>query len=163
MRLYITGAPGSGKTTAAARIAKRHGMRPLCLDDIVWDNESGMRHVRAAESARDAALRSVAAEPAWIVEGSYGLPWMRPILERADCVIILNTSPALRMLRLAKRHFICRSPFAAPVDNFRLFVSNLRWGLTYEQGPLPELISLLELLGTPFHLYSPSNPEGSRQ
>jgi hypothetical protein len=162
MRLYITGAPGSGKTTAAERIAKRHGMRALCLDDIVWDNRSGMRHRRAAESLRDKALRDVAAEPAWIVEGSYGLPWMRPILERADCVIILNTAPGLRILRLAKRHFFCRSPFLAPVDNFRIFVSNLRWGLSYEHGPFPELISLLELLGTPFHLYSVGDIEKSR-
>jgi cytidylate kinase len=154
VKLYITGAPGSGKTSAASSIARQYGIRVHCLDDVIWDNSEGTKNRRVPEAIRDRNLLAIASRPMWIVEGTYGAPWVRPILERADCVIILNTPPMLRLLRLMKRHFVDRSPFRAAVDNIRLFVSNARWGSTYEAGPLPQLIQLLHATGTPFHVHA---------
>jgi len=150
VRLYITGGPGSGKTRAAQAVSSKLSVVAHCLDDVVWDNGDGMKNQRRPEAARDEAVRRIAAEPAWVVEGTYFQSWLRPILERVDCVVILATPRWRRLLRLSRRHFVERSPFRAPSDNLRLFVANARWGLSYEQHALPELIGSLEAESTPF-------------
>jgi hypothetical protein len=150
VRLYITGGPGSGKTRAAREVAAALSVPVHGLDDVVWDNRDGHRDHRRPEAARDEAVRRIAAEPAWIVEGTYFQGWLRPILERADCVVILATPRRRRLVRLVRRHFLERSPLRHAGDNLRLFASNARWGFGYERTVVPELVRRLEAVRTPF-------------
>jgi len=56
--LCIGGAPGSGKTTVATRLARRHGLRLYCADTRTWDHLD-----RAIASGVAAAARWEAMDP----------------------------------------------------------------------------------------------------
>ncbi len=40
MKIYITGGPGSGKTTTADRLSKQYNIPHFDLDDINWKNDN---------------------------------------------------------------------------------------------------------------------------
>ena len=72
--LWIGGAPGSGKTTVASRIARRHGLRLYSADTRTWEHRD--RALRAGHPAArrweemSAAGRWVTATPAEMLEMS---------------------------------------------------------------------------------------------
>jgi hypothetical protein len=151
MRIYITGAPGSGKTTTATRLSQLYSLPMYSLDRAVWDNSQGPKNIRLSIPVRNANICRIASQPSWIVEGTYGKTWLRPIFDRADCVAILATPTAICLFRLFKRHFVSGLRTAALGDNIVHFYSNLSWSLRYDRGPRHELVTLLETTGTPFH------------
>ena len=71
MRILIIGNSGSGKSTVARALAKRHSLAQLDLDSIVW--EPGQV---AVERPRPRVMADLSAfidkHPAWVIEGCYG-------------------------------------------------------------------------------------------
>jgi hypothetical protein len=56
--LWLGGPPGSGKSTVARRLARRHGLRWYCSDTRTWDHRA-----RAARAGVPAAIRFDALSP----------------------------------------------------------------------------------------------------
>jgi len=71
MRILVFGNSGSGKSTYALGLARRHGIAHLDLDTIAW--EPGLVAVRRAPDAVRASLAGfIAANATWVIEGCYG-------------------------------------------------------------------------------------------
>ena len=68
-RVIVVGGPGSGKSTVAAEIARRHvGVASLELDSLWW----GPDWRPAAAHDFEATLRShVECQPSWVLDGNY--------------------------------------------------------------------------------------------
>lgn len=98
MRLWIVGAPGSGKTVLARALAERFGLPALHLDDYFW--EPGWR-VAPAERFEDRVREAIASER-WIVDGQYtrAAPLLR---DRADILLWLDLPFPLTYWRVWRR------------------------------------------------------------
>lgn len=96
-RVYIVGAPGSGKSFLAARMAKRWGLNWHDLDD------DGLTALSPSE--RTGQYERIRTSPAWICEAArVGLEseWVAS----ADLVIFLVTPRALRVVRILWRSLL---------------------------------------------------------
>ena len=95
-RIAVIGTTGSGKTTLAARISERLGIRHVELDALHWDpawTPSPAFRERAAEALRG---------DAWVVDGNYSQ--VRDIVwSRADTVVWLDYPLRLILWRLLRR------------------------------------------------------------
>lgn len=71
MRVLIIGNSGSGKSTYARLLSRRHGIPHLDLDALVW--EPGQIAVARPMDAVARDLRAYTqTTPAWVIEGCYG-------------------------------------------------------------------------------------------
>jgi len=71
MKILVFGNSGSGKSTYARAMAKRHALVHLDLDTIVW--EPGRIGVQRSTAAIHNALQTfLDAHSQWIIEGCYG-------------------------------------------------------------------------------------------
>ncbi len=76
MRLWLFGAPGSGKTTLARALSQRYGLPHQELDELFWD--AGWRIV--PQPAFRGRIEAVAQGEGWVVDGNYTAAG--PILSR---------------------------------------------------------------------------------
>jgi cytidylate kinase len=81
--LWIGGAPASGKTTVATRIARRHGLRLYSADTRTWE------HRDRALAAGNAAARRWEAMTPQQPRLSSSAPSSPPADPRDDCVVDL--------------------------------------------------------------------------
>ncbi|MDP3194247.1 hypothetical protein [Tabrizicola sp.] len=86
-RTVILGNGGSGKSWLAERLAEQLSSRAIDLDLVHW-LPGGFNDRRDPDEAR-AAVRQLAMEDRWIIEGVYG--WLaREALPRASALILLD-------------------------------------------------------------------------
>ncbi|WP_027479202.1 P-loop NTPase family protein [Gryllotalpicola ginsengisoli] len=97
-RILIHGVTGSGKSTAAVRIAQRLGVPAVLADDIGWlpgwvqrDPEEQLALVDAA-TARDG----------WVLDSSYS-SWRDLVLPRVDLILGLDYPRWFSLQRLLRR------------------------------------------------------------
>ncbi len=109
MKISTIGLAGSGKTTLANRLAKKHSLPCLHLDEL-WFKHGGHQidqsDIAALESMR-ANMRAeisgfVHTHNAWIVEGNY-LRVQNIISDRADMILYLDISLWRRQLNHLRR------------------------------------------------------------
>lgn len=97
-RVSVVGAPGSGKTGLARRLAVALDVPHVELDSIF--HQPGWRELPRDEF-RDRVRREVACD-AWVVDGNYSV--VRDlVLERADTVVWLDLPRSLVMRRVISR------------------------------------------------------------
>lgn len=84
-RVVVTGVAGSGKSTFAAALAAKTGVRVVCLDVHFW--KPGW--VAPSESEWRERQRVVLAGDEWIAEGNYH-ETLDLRLERADTLVVLD-------------------------------------------------------------------------
>lgn len=97
-RIHLTGGPGSGKTTAARRIANGLSVPFHELDQILIDSDGDMERLR-----RENRAGVVADRDAWVSEGAY-FDWARPLLDRAEMVVWLDLPWSVACYRIFVRY-----------------------------------------------------------
>lgn len=69
-KIHIIGAVGSGKTTLARTLSKKHGVPYYELDNVVWKRgQSG--DVRRTDEEIDEYLDNIIGSAQWIIEGAH--------------------------------------------------------------------------------------------
>jgi adenylate kinase family enzyme len=99
-RVHILGAAGSGKTTLAQQVAARLGAPCYDLDLVAYEGDA-WRHRPLAQ--RQADLRHILVQPAWVTEGAY-LWWVEDLLAAADVIIWLDLPWPIAFWRIVTRH-----------------------------------------------------------
>ena len=97
-RILVYGVTGSGKSTAATRIADRTGLPLTLVDELTWQPgwvpvpEERQRHVFA----------EVVAEDRWVLDTAYGA-WLDVVLPRVQLVVALDYPRWSSLQRLVRR------------------------------------------------------------
>ncbi len=99
-RIYITGGPGSGKTTLAKRISRQFNIHCYEMDFTGWENGFGAE--RPLE-VRLCDVHEIAAQPNWVAEGGHS-PWRDELLQRAEQIVWLDLPWNIAGRRILTRH-----------------------------------------------------------
>ena len=131
-RVYITGGPGSGKSTLSQKIAAAAGLPLYEMDGVSfaqrWDGEK-----MAAEAERIAVMDE------WVSEGSY-LGWTVPLLDRAELIIRLDVTSHVALYRVLARHVKADMAGNNRFPGWRNFFRFWRWVRRYyHNSDLPGL------------------------
>lgn len=97
-RILVYGVTGSGKTTAARRIAEATGLPFHDVDELTW--EPGWVAVSEEEQRRRAA--AICAEPEWVLDTAYST-WLDIPLARVDLIVGLDYPRWFSFQRLVRR------------------------------------------------------------
>jgi adenylate kinase family enzyme len=97
-RILFHGVTGSGKTTAAMRVAKATGIPWTSVDDLTW--EPGWVPVPEEEQRR--RIAEVCARETWLLDSAYGA-WLDIPLESVDLVVALDYPRWFSLQRLVRR------------------------------------------------------------
>jgi shikimate kinase len=127
-RIFITGGPGSGKTTLARRLGASIHAPVYDLDAFLLSVSPGGRSGLAEESVaygRREALR-VAETDAWVVEGVY-LDWTAPLLESADVIVWVDVPWRVASYRIIARQVKRELRRNNPFPGWRQFHRFWRW------------------------------------
>lgn len=136
-RLYISGPVGSGKSTLARRLSEMTGIPCFELDGIVYepDPDSPDGNRKRPEAERDRLFAEILAAPRWIAEDAGRLCFMEAY-GRADEILLLEPSPAVRRARIVRRWV--RQNLRLERCGYRPTLSMLkamfRWSRDYEAG-----------------------------
>ena len=95
-RILITGNAGSGKTTAARRLATKLGTLPHHLDQIVWC--SGWRKVEL--DRKNSNIERLTSGPKWIIDGV-----STKAMDSADIILFIDLPRSRCLSRVIERAF----------------------------------------------------------
>ena len=97
-RILVYGVTGSGKSTAAARIAVVTGLPLTLVDELTW--LPGWVPVDPEQQRR--IIGGITRDERWVLDSSYGA-WLDLVLPRAELVIGLDYPRWLSLARLLRR------------------------------------------------------------
>ena len=140
-RIHVIGAPGSGKTTYARRLAAARKL-PLChLDEIFHDN-SGTTPRKRTESERTEMAAEFAQGKDWISEGASFSDWVNPILKRATEIHIVSPSRTIRIWRQIKRYIRRKIGIEQTTycETLRGLWGGIKWTWNYDRDTLPVIL-----------------------
>lgn len=81
-KIYISGGPGSGKTTYAKKLSQELNIPCFDLDKVKWINRPNAFNLRRSKEERLALLNKILSENKdWILEGVYFQDWIIPVIE----------------------------------------------------------------------------------
>ena len=140
-KIYIIGAPGSGKSHIARLLSLSLNVSAYELDDLYWDPDADRYGIPTDEVRRTRMLNDILAEPAWIMEGIYH-SWTRPCFEQADVIIVLRTNVWIRHWRLIRRYLAHRRrSYTGKRETFTDLLRLLAWNHRYEKRQLPKVFA----------------------
>lgn len=154
-KIYISGGPGSGKTTYAKKMSKRLGIPCFDLDNIKWINEANCFNKRRPKEERAALLNNILQNnPDWICEGVYFQDWIIPVLEQCDKIIILKPSIWVRSYRIVKRSFQRRFHIIPQKhkESLKNLFDLLNWSKDYDTKYLPVLMEKIRRLNKSYEM-----------
>ncbi|MBS3172528.1 AAA family ATPase [Candidatus Woesearchaeota archaeon] len=99
-KVYVLGAPGSGKTFLAKKLCRILNIEYFDLDDIFWEKKYS---VKRDEDERDRLLQKIVKKKQWIVEGVY-TSWTGEVVKDSDLVIWLDSPTHVLMWRIFSRY-----------------------------------------------------------
>jgi adenylate kinase family enzyme len=100
-RILVYGVTGSGKSTAAGRIAARTGLPLTLVDELTW--QPGW--VPVAEQRQRELFTEVVAADRWILDTAYGA-WLDVVLPRVELVVALDYPRWFSLQRLVRRTLV---------------------------------------------------------
>jgi len=143
-KIFIIGAPGSGKSYIAGLLELSLNIKAHELDHLYWDPNVNRYGIPTDDITRTAMLDEIMAEPAWIMEGIYH-DWTASCFEQADIILLLKTSVWVRHWRLIKRYFQHRrSSYKGKRETFADLVRLLIWNHRYERKQLPQVLNAVD-------------------
>lgn len=155
-KLYITGGPGSGKTTYAQRLAHRFNIPCFDLDDVKWMNtgSKGAYNQKRNKIERDKIVQDILSKPNWICEGVYFKEWVLPLMQEADKVIILKPATYVRQYRILKRSLkrLFNLEYQKHRETLLRVYSLLKWSGEYDKKYFPKLIEQIKQVETPYKI-----------
>ena len=141
-RIHIFGASGSGTTSLAAAMARRHGHRHLDTDDYYWwPTTPPYREVRTREDRLALLRRALRESSAWVLSGSL-CGWGDPLIPEFDLIVFLSVPTPVRLERLRRREHERYGPRAiAPGGALHeAHAEFIEWAGRYDKGG-PEMRS----------------------
>ncbi len=156
MKIYITGGPGSGKTSYAKKLAAQYNVPHFDLDDLNWACVGEhMYNCKRDRAERAEMLQTILnTNHDWICEGVYFGDWVMPMLSKVDKVIILQTPRYIRHLRCLKR-FASRKLGIEKIQGKESFFAMLRllkWNQQYDTEYLPMVLDKIKQNNIDFEL-----------
>ncbi len=103
-RVMVIGAPGTGKSTFAVKLAQKTGLPLVHLDLYYHEKSKNYYEDKAAWTER---VKRFAVQPEWIIDGNHGRT-MRERMERADTIIYFDLPRRLAMYGVLKRRVQAR-------------------------------------------------------
>lgn len=97
-RVLVYGVTGSGKSTAAQRIADGTGLPLTLVDELTW--LSGW--VQVPETEQRARIAAIVEGDRWVLDTAYGA-WLDVVLPRVDVVVGLDYPRWFSLQRLVRR------------------------------------------------------------
>jgi adenylate kinase family enzyme len=110
-RILVYGVTGSGKSTAAQRIAARTGLPPTLADELTW----APGWVPVAEDEQRRRMAAVVAQDRWVLDTAYGA-WLDLVLPRVDLVVGLDYPRWFSLQRVFRRS-VMRAIDKKPICN----------------------------------------------
>jgi hypothetical protein len=110
-RILVYGVTGSGKSTAAQRIAARTRLPLTLVDELTW--EPGW--VPVAEDDQRRRFAGVVAQDRWVLDTAYGA-WLDVVLPRVDLVVGLDYPRWFSLQRVFRRS-VMRAIDKKPICN----------------------------------------------
>lgn len=108
-RIAILGNAGSGKSYLAAKLAAKHALPVLNLDDLFWMPPGQYVTKRPADQLRT-LVEPRRLELSWIVEGIYG-ELIESFLDCADVLVWIDVPWEVSRMRLENRRKEIQGPF----------------------------------------------------
>ena len=99
-RIFIIGAPGSGKNWLAERLSKKSGIPYYDTDDIAWKKKYTIKRTHEEKCKR---VDKISKQDAWIL-CSGGRTYLGNTPKRAQIIIILQEHIVREAFRIFKRH-----------------------------------------------------------
>jgi adenylate kinase family enzyme len=109
--ILVYGVTGSGKSTAAQRIAARTGLPPTLADELTW----APGWVPVAEDEQRRRMAAVVAQDRWVLDTAYGA-WLDFVLPRVDLVVGLDYPRWFSLQRVFRRS-VMRAIDKKPICN----------------------------------------------
>lgn len=134
-RILVYGVTGSGKSTAAQRIATRTGLPVTLVDELTWEP----RWVPVGAEEQRKRITAVVASDRWVLDTAYGA-WLDVVLPHVDLVVGLDYPRWFSLQRLLRRS-VMRAIDKRPICN----------GNTESFG---ELLSRRSIVGWHFRSFS---------
>ncbi len=102
VRIYVTGAAGSGVTTLGRALSAALGVVHVDCDDFYWLPTDPPYTSKRPAVERVPLIRAALGEAGWVLTGFFD-GWGDPLIETVDLIVFLSTPHAVRMARLAAR------------------------------------------------------------
>lgn len=95
-KIYIIGPVGSGKTTLARKLSKKHNIKMYELDKVIYDDDNG--NVKRTDTEISSLFNNIISNKSWIIEDVGRKKFIEGV-KQADIVYYIN----LRKLTIYKR------------------------------------------------------------
>lgn len=126
------GSVGSGKTTAAVRLAKKYKIEHVSLDNVVYENTDFDQRKRTLEE-QVAIIKEVIAQSGWIVEGAqFREEFYLPLATAADYIVILD--PPSHKVRMRIVGCFCKQKMKMEDSTYIPSISMLKQMLQWEHA-----------------------------
>lgn len=153
MKIHLIGAPGSGKSYAAAHLSAQFRLPVLDLDSLVQHTHTPVLDSDEDSPARTVFTLSVLAafieNPCWIVTGTY-FPGLLASLQKANHIIALTTPLSLRQTRLVRTFLIRKLIGDSRAYSLRCLRDQLTRSRNYDRDQFPAMHALLVRQDLPY-------------
>jgi adenylate kinase family enzyme len=143
-KIFIIGAPGSGKTYISRLLSLSLNLQAHEMDHLYWDPDVSYYGIATDVGRRTKMLNAILAEPAWLMEGIYH-DWTAPCFAQAEVILVLKTNVWIRDWRLIRRYFQHRSKnYKGKRETFMDLLRLLKWNHRYEKNEWPKVKAAIE-------------------